>query len=121
MTPIISPGRRVKDTSRSTVSPPGYAKERFSASTSMGAESSSSSSSGSSVSFKSGFIRFQDTRAFWTELKSFAALEDFTAILVKQDKKAVNAAMFHAVQPVPAMFLPPSHMMNTTPVMEMTL
>ena len=41
--------------------------------------------------------------------------------LVEEAGTAVNAAMFHAVQPVPAMFLPPSHMMNTTPVMEMTL
>ena len=68
----------------------------------------------------SGLMRPQDTWAFCTALNSFAAWEDLTANLPKQDKNVVNAAISQAAQPVPATLRAPKVKMNRTPVIEMT-
>ena len=60
-------------------------------------------------------MRFQETSAFCTELKSLATLEDLTTSLVKQERKVVKAAMSHTRQPVPRTFFAPNHKMNSTP------
>ena len=60
-------------------------------------------------------MRFHETSAFCTELNSFATLEDLTTIFVKQERKVVNAAMSHVLQPEPSTFLAPNHKMNSTP------
>jgi hypothetical protein len=54
-------------------------------------------------------------------LKSFAALEDLRAILVKQERKVVKAAMFQAVKPVPRTFFAPKYIISTAPQAEMML
>ncbi len=66
---------------------------------------------GSNVSgvFISGLIRFHETCAFCTALNSFAAFEDLTDSLTKQDKKVVNAAMSQVLQPVPRTLRAPNH------------
>ena len=63
-------------------------------------------------------MRFHETSAFCTALNSFAALEDLTTSLVKQDRKVVKAAMSHALQPVPSTFFAPNHKMNSTPALD---
>ena len=63
-------------------------------------------------------MRFQDTSAFCTELKSFAALEDLTVSFVKQERNVVNAAMSQVFHPVPRTFFAPSHSMNSTPALD---
>ena len=47
-------------------------------------------------------MRFQETSAFCTELKSLATLEDLTTSLVKQERKVVKAAISQLLQPVPS-------------------
>ena len=59
-------------------------------------------------------MRFQETSARCTALNSFAALEDLVAILTKQERKVVIAAMSHARQPVPSTFFAPNQRMNST-------
>lgn len=66
-------------------------------------------------------IRFHETCALCTALKSFAALEDFTESFVKHDTNVVNVAMLHALQPVPSTFLPPKYSINITPAIDITL
>ena len=65
-------------------------------------------------------MRFHETCALCTALNSFAALEDLTDSLVKQDRDVVNAAMLHGCQPVPSTFFCPKYRMNPTPAMEIT-
>ena len=67
----------------------------------------------------SGLMRFQETCALCTALNSFAAWEDFTESLIKQDKNVVNDATFHTFQPFPSTFLLPKYRINSTPVIEM--
>ena len=55
--------------------------------------------SGGFAGLISGRMRFHETSAFCTELKSLATLEDLTVSLVKQERKVVNAAMSHAAPP----------------------
>ena len=59
-------------------------------------------------------MRFHETSARCTALKSFAALEDLTDSFMKQERKVVNAAMSHARQPVPSTFPAPKYKMNST-------
>ena len=44
-------------------------------------------------------MRFQETCALCTALKSFAALEDFTESFTKHTRNVVNEAILHACQP----------------------
>ena len=60
-------------------------------------------------------MRFQETSAFCTALNSFAAFDDFTVSLVKQERNVVNAAISQACHPVPSTFLAPNHKMNSAP------
>ena len=59
-------------------------------------------------------MRFHETSARCTALKSFAAFEDFVDIFMKQERNVVNAAISHARQPVPSTFFAPNHRMNST-------
>ena len=45
-------------------------------------------------------------------------MDDFTASFVKQERKVVNAAMFHAVHPVPVTFFDPNHKMKITLIID---
>ena len=60
-------------------------------------------------------MRFHDTSAFCTELKSFAALEDLTVSFVKQERNVVNAAISQRLHPAPRTFFAPNHKINSTP------
>ena len=71
--------------------------------------------------FIKGLIRFQETWALWTALKSLAALEDLAASFVKQDRKVVKMAMSHLAQPIPNTFRPPKYRITNTPAREMAL
>lgn len=77
-------------------------KERFSSVTSCAAGIFNASSC--SGCFISSLMRFHETSAFCTELNSFATLEDLTTSFVKQERKVVNAAMSHVLQPEPSTF-----------------
>ena len=65
-------------------------------------------------------MRFHETCALCTALNSFAAPEDYVASFVKQDRKVVNAARSHAVQPFPAIFCAPNQTIGRMPAMEIT-
>ena len=60
-------------------------------------------------------MRFQETSAFCTALKSLATLEDLTTSLVKQERKVVKAAISQLLQPVPSTFFAPNHRMKRAP------
>lgn len=64
--------------------------------------------------FISGLMRFHETSARCTKLKSLAAFEDLTDIFIKQERNVVNAAMSHARQPVPSTFFAPKYRINST-------
>ena len=64
-------------------------------------------------------MRFQETCALCTALKSFAALEDFTESFTKHTRNVVNEAILHACQPVPSTFFWPKYKIKNTPAIEM--
>lgn len=71
-------------------------------------------------SARMGWIRAQETCAFWIELKSLAADGDFWDSLEKQDKKVVKAAMSHTWNPVPLTLRTPKYRIRSTLVIEGT-
>ena len=88
-------------------------------STTFCAAGASSGGSASGV-FISGLMRFQETSARCTALKSFAALADLVESFRKQERNVVNAAISHVLQPVPSTFFAPNHRMKSTLTLDRT-
>ena len=78
-----------------------------------------SGGSGSGV-FMSGLMRFHETSARCTALKSFAALADLVESFKKQERNVANAAISHVRQPVPSTFFAPNHRMKSTLTFDVT-
>ena len=119
--PMIWPFFAENEISSRIFLPSGYVKLRcltLSAATGVSFTLTSSVSFFSSCGSK-GLMRFQETCALCTALKSFAALEDFTESFTKHTRNVVNEAILHACQPVPSTFFWPKYKMKNTPAIEM--
>ena len=66
-------------------------------------------------------MRAQETWALCTALKSLAQCDALVAKRAKHERNAVNEAMSHVVQPVPATLRAPNHTMRTHPAIETAL